>query len=96
MRATHVFRLFSMDTEREYVYTILLYKVKTRLFHTKRMQINYLCLLCFCMVIMHASNNKVRVRRCGSTKRLSGYRTRTKMWHGVSGSQITSVVENKR
>lgn len=34
MRATHVFRLFSMDTEREYVYTILLYKVKIRLFHT--------------------------------------------------------------
>ena len=77
MRATYVFRLFSMDSEREYVYTILLYKVKIRFFHTKRMQINYLCLLCFCMVIMHASNNKVRVRRCGRTKRLSGYRTRT-------------------
>lgn len=39
MRATHVFRLFSMDTGREYVYTILMYKVKIRLFHTKRIQI---------------------------------------------------------
>lgn len=113
MRATHVFRLFSMDTEREYVYTILQFKVQIRLFHTKKMQIrlysnlekipyfqgkdknkfsyeihrktgkrklclanvftHYLCLLCFCMVIMHASNNKVRVRRCGSERRKRKY-----------------------
>lgn len=39
MRATHVFRLFSMDTGREYVYTILQFKVQIRLFHTKKMQI---------------------------------------------------------
>ena len=109
MRATHVFRLFSMDTEREYVYRILLYKVKIRIFHTKRIQIisysnlektpyfqgknknkfSYeiyrkigkrraqlanvftycLCFFCFCMVIMHTSNDKVPVRRCGSERR---------------------------
>lgn len=39
MRATHVYRLFSMDTGREYVYTILQFKVQIRLFHTKKMQI---------------------------------------------------------
>lgn len=39
MRATHVFRLFSMDTGREYIYTILQFKVQIRLFHTKKMQI---------------------------------------------------------
>lgn len=31
--------------------------------------IHYLCLFCFCMVITHAANNKVRVRRCGSERR---------------------------
>lgn len=39
MRATHVFRLFSMDTGCEYVYTILQFKVQIRLFHIKKMQI---------------------------------------------------------
>lgn len=39
MRATHVYRLFSMDTGREYIYTILQFKVQIRLFHTKKMQI---------------------------------------------------------
>ena len=39
MRATHVFRLFSMDTGREYIYMILQFKVQIRLFHTKKMQI---------------------------------------------------------
>lgn len=109
MRATHVFRLFSMDTECEYVYTILQFKVQIRLFHTKKMQIRLysnlekipnfqgkdknkfsyeisrktgkrkmrlanvfmycLCFFRFCMVIMHTSNDKVRVRRCGSERR---------------------------
>ena len=109
MRATYVFRLFSMDSEREYVYTILQFKVQIRLFHTKKMQIRLysnlekipnfqgkdknkfsyeisrktgkrkmrlanvftycLCFFRFCMVIMHTSNDKVRVRRCGSERR---------------------------
>ncbi len=109
MRATHVFRLFSMDTGREYIYMILQFKVQIRLFHTKKMQIilysnlekipyfqgkdknkisyeSYrktekrktqlanvftycLCFFRFCMVIMHTSNGKVRVRRCGSERR---------------------------
>ncbi len=109
MRATHVYRLFSMDTGREYIYTILQFKVQIRLFHTKKMQIilysnlekipyfqgkdknkisyesyrktekrktqlanvftHCLCFFRFCMVIMHTSNGKVRVRRCGSERR---------------------------
>lgn len=109
MRATHVFRLFSMDTGCEYVYTILQFKVQIRLFHTKKMQIKLylnlekipyfqgkdknkfsyeirrktgkrkmrlanvfthcLCFFSFCMVIMHATNDKGLVRRCGSERR---------------------------